>query len=108
MLGCKETNEHKMGSRNKHVLRLICGHIRKNIIQNDHIQEQDRVTLITKKMIENHLRWFEHCQRTPVVHFLIIYICCMIVSFLRFYLLFHSVMKIVTDETWIQFGGGRK
>ena len=35
----------------------------KDRIHSDHIRERVEVTSITKKMVENHLRWFEHVQR---------------------------------------------
>ena len=43
----------------------MCGHIRKDKIRNEHIRELG-VAPITKKLVENHLRWFSHEQRRPI------------------------------------------
>ena len=48
----------KMRVAKMRMLKWICGHIKKDKIWNDHIQERVVVTLITKKLVENRLRWF--------------------------------------------------
>lgn len=42
---------------------LFIGHTRKDMIRNEHIREEARVTPIEKKMIELCLRWFGHIRR---------------------------------------------
>lgn len=43
----------------------MCGNTIKYTIRKDHILERFRVTPISNKMVENHLRWFGHVKRRP-------------------------------------------
>jgi hypothetical protein len=47
------------------MLRLICGHTRRDRVRNDDIRERLGVTLVEVKLMQHHLRWFEHMQRRP-------------------------------------------
>jgi hypothetical protein len=47
------------------MLRWICDHIRRDRIQNDDIHERLGVALVEEKLVQHHLRWFEHIQRRP-------------------------------------------
>jgi hypothetical protein len=47
------------------MLRWICGHIRKNRIRNDDIRDKLGVASIQEKLVQHHLRWFDHIQRMP-------------------------------------------
>ena len=44
----------------------MCGHTRKDNIQNDHIRESVEVAPITEKSVENRLTLFEHVQKQPI------------------------------------------
>jgi hypothetical protein len=46
------------------MLRWICGHKRRDRIQNDDIRERLEVTPV-EKLVQHHLRWFGHMQRRP-------------------------------------------
>jgi len=50
------------------MLRLMCGHTRKDKIQNGVVREKISVAPIEEKMTENWLRWFGHVQRSPKRH----------------------------------------
>ena len=41
----------------------MCGHVLKDRIRNDHIQERVDVDSIAYKTVESRLRWFGHVQR---------------------------------------------
>ena len=45
------------------MLRGMSEYTLKDRIRNDHIRERVGVALISKKMVENRLRWFGHVQR---------------------------------------------
>ena len=62
----KGQHEHKMEVAEMRMLRWMCGHTRKDKIRNTHIREQVGVACIEEKMVESHLRWFEHVQRRPL------------------------------------------
>jgi hypothetical protein len=47
------------------MLYWICGHTRKNRIRNDDIREKIGVASIQEKLVQHHLRWFDHIQRRP-------------------------------------------
>jgi hypothetical protein len=47
------------------MLRLCCGHIRRDRVRNDDIRDRVRVTPIEEKLIQHRLRWFGHVQRRP-------------------------------------------
>jgi hypothetical protein len=47
------------------MLRWICGHIRRDRIQNDDIRERIGVTPVEKKLVQHRLIWFGHMQRRP-------------------------------------------
>jgi hypothetical protein len=40
----------------------MCGHIRKEWVRNDNIRARVGVSLIAKKLVRYHLRWFGHIQ----------------------------------------------
>jgi hypothetical protein len=47
------------------MLRWICGHTRRDRVQNDDIRERLGVTLIEEKLVQHRLKWFRHIQRRP-------------------------------------------
>jgi hypothetical protein len=47
------------------MLQLICGHIRRDHVQNDDICERLQVAPVEKKLIQHHLRSFGHIQQRP-------------------------------------------
>jgi hypothetical protein len=47
------------------MLRWICGHTRRDRVRNDDIRERLGVAPVEEKLIQHHLRWFEHIQRRP-------------------------------------------
>jgi hypothetical protein len=47
------------------MLRWICGHTRKDRVQNDDIRERPGVTPVEEKLMQHRLRWFGHMQRRP-------------------------------------------
>jgi hypothetical protein len=48
------------------MLRWICGHTRRDRVQNDDIRERLGVTPVEEKLVQHRLRWFGHIQRRPV------------------------------------------
>jgi hypothetical protein len=48
------------------MLRWICGHTRRDRVQNDDIRERLGVAPVEGKLMQHRLRWFEHIQRRPV------------------------------------------
>jgi hypothetical protein len=49
-----------------HMLRWICGNIRRDRVWNDDIRERLGVAPVEEKLVQHRLRWFEHIQRRPV------------------------------------------
>jgi hypothetical protein len=47
------------------MLRWICGHTRRDRVQNDDIRERLGVTPVEEKLVQHRLRWFRHMQRRP-------------------------------------------
>jgi hypothetical protein len=47
------------------MLRWICGHTRRDRVQNDDIRERLGVTPVEEKLMQHCLRWFEYIQRRP-------------------------------------------
>jgi hypothetical protein len=47
------------------MLRMCCGHTRRDRVWNDDIRDSVRVAPIEVKLIQHRLRWFEHVQRRP-------------------------------------------
>jgi hypothetical protein len=47
------------------MLRWICGHTRRDQVQNDDICEKLGVTPVEEKLVQHRLRWFGHMQRRP-------------------------------------------
>jgi hypothetical protein len=47
------------------MLWWICGHTRRDRVQNDDIHERLGVALVEEKLVQHRLRWFEHMQRMP-------------------------------------------
>ena len=47
------------------MLRWICGHTRRDRVQNDDIRDRLGVTPIEEKLVQHRLRWFGHVQRRP-------------------------------------------
>jgi hypothetical protein len=47
------------------MLRWICGHTRRDRVQNDDIQERPGVAPVEEKLVQHRLRWFGHMQRRP-------------------------------------------
>jgi hypothetical protein len=45
------------------MLRLICGHTRRDRVRNDDIRERLGVAPVKMKLMQHHLRWFGHMQR---------------------------------------------
>jgi hypothetical protein len=45
------------------MLRWICGHTRRDRVQNDDIRERLGVTPVEEKLVQHRLRWFGHMQR---------------------------------------------
>ena len=48
------------------MLRWICGHTRRDRVQNDDIRDRLEVAPIEKKLVQHRLRWFGHVQRRPL------------------------------------------
>jgi hypothetical protein len=48
------------------MLRWICGHTRRDQVQNDDIRERLGVAPVEEKLMQHRLRWFGHMQRRPV------------------------------------------
>jgi hypothetical protein len=47
------------------MLRWICGHTRRDRVQNDDIRERLGVAPVEEKLMQHRLRWFGHMQRRP-------------------------------------------
>jgi hypothetical protein len=47
------------------MLRWICGHTRRDRVQNNNIRERLGVAPVEKKLVQHPLRWFEHMQWRP-------------------------------------------
>ena len=47
------------------MLRLFCGHTRRDRVQNEDIRDRVGVAPIEEKLIQHRLRWFGHVQRRP-------------------------------------------
>jgi hypothetical protein len=47
------------------MLRWICGNTRRDQVRNDYIRERLGVAPVEEKLVQHHLRWFEHIQRRP-------------------------------------------
>jgi hypothetical protein len=47
------------------MLRWICGHTRRDQVQNDDIRERLGLALVEKKLVQHRLKWFRHIQRRP-------------------------------------------
>jgi hypothetical protein len=48
------------------MLRWICGHTKRDRVQNDDIRERLGVAAVEEKLVQHRLRWFGHMQRRPV------------------------------------------
>jgi hypothetical protein len=49
-----------------HMLRWICGHTRRDRVQNDDIHERLEVAPVEEKLVQHRFRWFGHMQMRPV------------------------------------------
>jgi hypothetical protein len=47
------------------MLRWICGHTRRDRVQNDDIRERLGVAPVEEKLVQHRLRWFGHMQQRP-------------------------------------------
>jgi hypothetical protein len=47
------------------MLRWMCGHTRRDRVQNNDIRDRVGMTLIAEKLVQHRLRWFGHIQRRP-------------------------------------------
>jgi hypothetical protein len=47
------------------MLRWICGHTRRDQVQNDDIHERLGVAPVEEKLMQHRLRWFGHIKRRP-------------------------------------------
>jgi hypothetical protein len=47
------------------MLRWICGHTRRDRVQNEDIRDRVGVAPIEEKLVQHQLRWFGHVQRRP-------------------------------------------
>jgi hypothetical protein len=47
------------------MVRWICGHTRRDRVQNDDIRERLGVALVEEKLVQHRLKWFRHIQRRP-------------------------------------------
>jgi hypothetical protein len=47
------------------ILRWICGHTRRDQVQNDDIHERVWVAQVEEKLVQHRLRWFERIQQRP-------------------------------------------
>jgi hypothetical protein len=47
------------------MLRWIYGYTRRDRVQNDDIHERLEVAPVEEKLVQHHLRWFEHIQQRP-------------------------------------------
>jgi hypothetical protein len=43
----------------------MCGHTRRDLVQNDDIRDRVSVAPIAEKLVQHHLRWFGHIRRRP-------------------------------------------
>jgi hypothetical protein len=48
-----------------HMLRWICGNIRRDQVRNDDIRKRLGVAPVEEKLVQHRLRWFGHIQRRP-------------------------------------------
>jgi hypothetical protein len=55
----------QLGVTEMHILRWMCGHTRSDRVHNDDIWDRVGVAPIVEKLIQHHLRWFQHIQRMP-------------------------------------------
>jgi hypothetical protein len=49
------------------MLRWLCGHIGRDRVRNEDIQDRVGVAPIEEKLIQHRLRWFGHVQRRPIM-----------------------------------------
>jgi hypothetical protein len=47
------------------MLQWICGHIRRDRVQNDNIRKRLGVAPVEEKLVQHRLRWFGHIQQRP-------------------------------------------
>jgi hypothetical protein len=47
------------------LLRWMCGHTRRGLVENDDIRDRVGVAPISEKLVQHRLRWFGHIQRKP-------------------------------------------
>jgi hypothetical protein len=47
------------------MLRWICGHTRRDQVQNNDIRERLGVASVEEKFVQHRLRWFGHIQQRP-------------------------------------------
>ena len=48
------------------MLRWMCGHTRKDRVQNDDIRDRAGVAPIEEKLVQHRLRWYGHIHRRPL------------------------------------------
>lgn len=61
----KRRHVQQLGVAEMRMLRRMCGHARKDRVQNDHIRDRVGVAPIEEKLVQHRLRWFGHIQRRP-------------------------------------------
>ena len=61
----KRRHFQQLGVAKMHMLRLMCGHTRKDRVRNDDIRDRVGVAPIEEKLVQHRVRWFGHIQRRP-------------------------------------------
>src|SRR5664279_4150873 len=61
----KRRHIQQLGVAEMRMLTWICGHTRRDQVQNDDIRERVGVAPIEEKIVQHRLRWFGHIQRRP-------------------------------------------
>jgi hypothetical protein len=61
----KRRHVHQLSVAEMRMLRWICGHTRRDRVQNDDIHEGLGVAPVEEKLMQHRLRWFGHMQRRP-------------------------------------------
>jgi hypothetical protein len=61
----KRRHVQQLGVVEMRMLRWICGHTRRDRVQNEDIRDRVGVAPIKEKLVQHWLRWFGHVQRRP-------------------------------------------
>jgi hypothetical protein len=61
----KRQHVQQLSVAEMHMLQWICGHTRRDRVQNDDIRERLGVVLVEENLVQHCLIWFGHMQRRP-------------------------------------------